>query len=71
MIDMIYLALSDETKTPEVIEKKNVAIEQSGMIHSKVAGRFEIVKELPKKADIWLWTGFTKKEIDEKFGRAG
>jgi len=55
MIDMIYLAQANETatkaKTPVVTEKMTTAIEQSGMIHSKVAGRFEVVKALPKEAD--------------------
>jgi hypothetical protein len=55
MIDMIYLAQADDTankaKTPVVIEKRTTAIEQSGMIHSKVAGRFDPVKTLPKEAD--------------------
>jgi len=55
MIDMIYLAQADDTSTkantPVVTEKRTTAIEQSGMIHSKVAGRFEVVKTLPKKAD--------------------
>ncbi|MEA2091106.1 MAG: OprD family outer membrane porin, partial [Campylobacterota bacterium] len=50
MIDMIYLAQADEV-TPAVIEQKTTAMQQSGMIHSKVAGRFEVVKTLPKKAD--------------------
>ncbi|EDZ63519.1 putative outer membrane porin [Sulfurimonas gotlandica GD1] len=55
MIDMIYLAHADETtakaKTPIVTEKMTTAIEQSGMIHSKVAGRYDVVKILPKEAD--------------------
>jgi len=50
MVDAIYLAQSSDT-TPSVIEKKNVEFEQSGLIHSKVAGRFEIIQELPKSAD--------------------
>ncbi len=33
------------------LDKDIQAFEQSGMIHSKVARRFEIVKKLPKKAD--------------------
>ena len=45
MIEAIYLAQVDET-TPSTVE-----IQQSGLLHSKVAGRFEIVKELPKSAD--------------------
>ena len=49
MIDMIYLAQVDET-APSAIEQKTTQIQQSGMIHSKVAGRFEVVKELPKEA---------------------
>jgi len=50
MIDMILIAAVDNT-TPSVIEKRETALQQSGMVHSKVAGRFEIVKELPKEAD--------------------
>ena len=50
MIEMIYLAQADVI-VPAVVERKTTAIEQSGMIHSKVAGRFEVVKELPKQAD--------------------
>ena len=50
MIDMILIAASDNT-TPVVIEKRETALQQSGMIHSKVAGRFEVVKELPKEAN--------------------
>lgn len=50
MIDMIYMAQVDEV-APVVIEQQTTALEQSGMIHSKVAGRFEVVKELPKEAD--------------------
>ena len=45
MIDAIYLAQVNDT-TPSTVE-----IQQSGLMHSKVAGRFEIVKELPKSAD--------------------
>jgi len=41
MIDMIYIAQVQEPKE----------LQQSGMIHSKVARRFEIVKELPKVAN--------------------
>ncbi len=44
MIDMIYLAQVDATQT------KPSQVEQSGLIHSKVAGRFEVVKTLPKEA---------------------
>ncbi|MEA3371369.1 MAG: OprD family outer membrane porin [Campylobacterota bacterium] len=50
MIDMILVAQADTT-TPVVVEKREAAIVQSGMVHSKVAGRFEVVKELPKEAD--------------------
>ena len=50
MIDMILIAAADNT-TPVVIEKRETALQQSGLIHSKVAGRFEVVKELPKVAD--------------------
>ncbi len=49
MIDMIYLAQAEEL-TPAVIEQRTTAIEQSGVIHSKVAGRFEVVKKLPEQA---------------------
>ena len=52
MIDMIYIAQADNTQdTPVVVEKRTTALQQSGMIHSKAAGRFEVVKELPKEAD--------------------
>jgi hypothetical protein len=54
MIEMIYLAQADNvatTQTPVVKEKMNTAIEQGGMIHSKVVGRYDVVKELPKEAD--------------------
>ena len=52
MIDMIYIAQADNIEeTPVVVEQQMSALEQSGMIHSKVAGRFEIVKELPKVSD--------------------
>ena len=47
MIDMIYIAQND---TPQNTTKE-INIQQSGLVHSKVAGRFEIVKELPKKTD--------------------
>ena len=50
MIDMILIAEAENT-TPAVIEKRETALQQSGIIHSKVAGRFEVVKELPKEAD--------------------
>ena len=50
MIDMILIASADNT-TPVVIEKRETALQQSGLIHSKVAGRFEVVKELPKEAN--------------------
>ena len=50
MIDMILIAAADNT-TPAVIEKQETTLQQSGMIHSKVAGRFEVVKELPKDSD--------------------
>nr|WP_321267883.1 porin [uncultured Sulfurimonas sp.] len=54
MIDAIYLAQVNDTtnvKAPIVMEKKVTEIEQSGIIHSKVAGRFDAVKELPKEAN--------------------
>jgi len=50
MIDAIYLAQIDKS-IPVAIEKKTTAIQQSGLIHSKVAGRFEVVKTLPKETD--------------------
>lgn len=50
MIDMILVAQADTT-TPVIIEKRETALQQSGMVHSKVAGRFEVVKELPKEAN--------------------
>ena len=48
MIDAIYLAQIDKSKQI-VLEKKAVTLEQGGLIHSKVAGRFEVPKETPKK----------------------
>ncbi|MBU0720934.1 porin [bacterium] len=50
MIDGIYISQLDESATPTVKEKK-VEFEQLGMIHAKVAGKYETVKELPKQAD--------------------
>ncbi|MEN8302666.1 MAG: OprD family outer membrane porin [Campylobacterota bacterium] len=50
MIDMILIAQAD-TATPVVIQKRETTLQQSGLVHSKVAGRFEVVKELPKEAD--------------------
>lgn len=50
MIDMMLVAVADNT-TPAVIERRETALQQSGIVHSKVAGRFEVVKELPKEAD--------------------
>jgi|GEM_PF-429054 len=50
MIDMILVAAVENT-TPAVTEKRETALQQSGVVHSKVAGRFEIVKKLPKEAD--------------------
>ncbi len=50
MIDMIYLAQADEV-TPVVVEQRTTATQTSGLIHSKMAGRFEVVKKLPEKAD--------------------
>ena len=50
MIDAIYIAqLDNNIQTAQ--EKNNTEFQQSGLVHSKVAGKFEIVKELPKKAD--------------------
>lgn len=54
MIEMIYLAQADNrvaTQTPVVTQKMTTAIEQSGVIHSKVAGKYDVVKELPKEAN--------------------
>ena len=50
MIDMILIAAADNT-TPIAIEKRETEFQQSGLVHSKIAGRFEVVKELPKEAD--------------------
>ena len=48
---MIYLAQSDTIEDRSVrVERQISALEQSGMIHSKVAGRFEVVQTLPKEA---------------------
>ena len=53
MIDTLYIASVDQIDNNQkaVVEKRTTALEQSGMIHSKVAGRFEVVKELPKEAN--------------------
>jgi len=53
MIDMMYIAQNDisEAKPKIVVENRTTALEQSGLIHSKVAGRFEMVKVLPKEAN--------------------
>lgn len=55
MVDMIYLAQVDDTNStlpvPIVVEKYTPSIQESGLLHSKVAGRFEIVKKLPEKAE--------------------
>ena len=52
MIDTFYIALEDKIATnPVVEESRTTALEQGGLIHSKVAGRFEVVKELPKESN--------------------
>lgn len=53
MIDMLYIAQVDtqNTNPQAVVQNHTTALQQSGLIHSKVAGRFEIVKELPKEAN--------------------
>ena len=53
MIDTLYVALADniDNKPKAVVENRSTALEQSGLIHSKVAGRFEVVKVLPNEAD--------------------
>ena len=61
MIDAIYLAPNDDT-APVVVERTTIELEQSGLIHSKVAGKFEIVKELPKKADS-LYNMFSNADV--------
>ncbi len=50
MIDMILVVQTNNT-APMIIEKRETEFQQSGMVHSKIAGRFEVVKELPKEAD--------------------
>ena len=45
MIDSIYLALSSDTTPSSIVTKENIEFQQSGLMHSKGAGRFEIVKE--------------------------
>lgn len=40
-----------EQDSPIIVKEKKTEINQRGIIHSKVSGKFEIVKELPKKAD--------------------
>lgn len=49
MVDAIYLAHADNN-IKEVIEIKESSFEQGGMIHSKTAGKYEIVEENPKAA---------------------
>jgi hypothetical protein len=50
MIDMMYIALGDEA-IPQIIEKKAEPLEQGGLIHSKMPGRFEEeTLKLPKEA---------------------
>lgn len=53
MIDALYIAQVDTmNEIPKVVvENRTTALEQSGLIHSKIVGRFEVVKELPKEAD--------------------
>ena len=50
MIESLYLSQVDEpiSRAEQVITKEFI---QSGLIHSKIAGRFEVVKTLPKKAE--------------------
>ncbi|MBU1658673.1 OprD family outer membrane porin [bacterium] len=48
---MIDAALPMEENPPTAIEKSLKDMKQRGVIHSKVSGRFETVKELPKKAN--------------------
>ncbi len=50
MIDLIYLAQADFK--PELIEEKTIAkVQESGLMHSKVVGRFETVQEPLKQTD--------------------
>lgn len=51
MLEFIHLAQLEEQQQTKVIEKKTTFMKQAGLIHSKIAGRFEIVKKLPKEAD--------------------
>lgn len=51
-MDMIYLAHADiGGNTNAIIQREAEPLEQIGAIHSNIAGRFEIVQTLPKKAD--------------------
>ncbi|MBU1658674.1 OprD family outer membrane porin [bacterium] len=49
MFDGIYLA-DAQLSSPKAIEQRE-AIEQMGLIHSKVAGKYEIVQKLPQEAN--------------------
>ena len=52
MIDAVYLAHADESNQI-VIERKSGELVQSGLIHSKVAGRFEVIKEDSKGIELY------------------
>ncbi|MEA1920396.1 MAG: porin [Campylobacterota bacterium] len=50
MIDQLYLA-SVDTTAEQVIERRAIQEHEKGLIHSKQAFRYEVVKTLPKEAD--------------------
>jgi hypothetical protein len=53
MIEAMYLTALDKAvnETEVVSEVKSEELSRGGLIGSKVAGRFEIVKKLPEKAN--------------------
>ncbi|MEA3522234.1 MAG: porin [Campylobacterota bacterium] len=50
MIDQLYLASVQEV-SPQVIERREVQESEKGLIHSKQAFRYEVVKSLPEEAN--------------------
>lgn len=50
MVDAIYLAYADQS-VKQVVEIKDNSFDQSGIIHSKIAGKYEIVTQESKNAE--------------------
>lgn len=50
MVDAIYLAYAQQS-VKQVVEIKDNSFEQSGIIHSKIAGKYEIVTQESKDAE--------------------